>query len=119
MGSGKADEEKEGRDRRNNTRVESRFLVEYETVEDFLIDYTSNMSIGGLFIRTREPLPVGTRFKMRFRVEGHLDPVEVMGQVCWIQQVGGPGPLQPGMGVQFTEMAEQDLTRIQAMLKDW
>lgn len=109
----------EGRERRQLPRVPARVLVEYDTVEDFLIDYTSNISIGGLFIQTREPFPVGTRFRLRFRIPGRSRPVEVDGEVCWVQGPLESGPLQPGMGVRFAGLAPEDKAEVEEMLREW
>jgi uncharacterized protein (TIGR02266 family) len=94
-------------------------LVEYESVEDFLIDYTANMSIGGMFIQTRNPLPIGTRFRLRFRIPGRAKAVETLAEVRWVLKPEESGPMKPGMGVQFEELATGDRTAVESMLTEW
>ena len=60
--------ELKGYEKRVTKRLPIRVLVEYESTEDFLIDYTANVSVGGMFIQTDAPLPLGSRFRLRFRV---------------------------------------------------
>jgi len=106
-------------EKRVSTRVPIRVLVEYEAVEDFLADYTSNVSLGGMFIQTREPLDIGTRFRLRFRLPDRAKPVETYGTVRWvIPQGSGPGVV-PGMGIQFDALTAGDLRAVQAYLAVW
>ena len=100
-------------------RVPIRVLVEYESVEDFLIDYTANMSIGGMFIQTRNPLPIGTRFRLRFRIPGRAKAVETLAEVRWVLKPEEAGPMKPGMGVQFEELTNDDRSAVESMLEEW
>ena len=112
--SGTSDSEK-----RYAERLPIRMLVEYESSEDFLIDYTANMSIGGMFIQTSNPLEVGTRFRLRFRLPAREEPVDTVGEVCWVLTPEEAGCMQPGMGVRFEELAKPDRLAVEAMLTEW
>ena len=106
-------------DKRTAERLPIRMLVEYESSEDFLIDYTANMSIGGMFIQTSNPLEVGTRFRLRFRIPERESPVDTVGEVCWVLTPEEAGCMQPGMGVRFEELAGKDRASVELMLKAW
>ena len=110
---------KQSDEQRRQPRTPVRVLVEYDSVEEFLIDYTSNISIGGLFIQTQDPLEVGTLFRIRFRIPGDPEPVETDAEVCWILRPEDAGALQPGMGVRFASLKEEDRARVEDLLKDW
>ena len=49
-------------------RREPRVIVnrEFRSVEEFISEYVSNVSRTGAFIRTDDPLPLGTRVQLRF-----------------------------------------------------
>ena len=97
-----------------------RLMVEYEVLEDFLMDYTSNVSIGGMFIRTDDPMAKGTKFRMRFQIPSHLQPVEANGEVCWVvPTTSGASHIQAGMGIRFSDIAAKDKRKIEALLRDW
>lgn len=106
-------------ERRTNRRLPIRVMVEYETTEDFLIDYTANVSIGGMFIRTDDPLELGTRFRMRFRLPDRKKPIETYAVVRWVVSVANPGRMQPGMGVQFDELGPKDFRDVQELIVGW
>jgi len=106
-------------EKRATKRLPIRVLVEYESAEDFLIDYTANMSVGGMFIQTDDPLPMGTRFRLRFRVPGHDKIIETFGEVRWCVPPAEAGPMHPGMGIQFDDLKASDLELVTGLLQRW
>ena len=103
---------------RTTRRLPIRVQVEYESLENFLLDYTANISIGGMFIRTEKPLASGTRFRLRFRIPGRSKPIETYGEVCWAmgEEEGGG---DPGMGISFDALQPADLKIVEAMFDSW
>jgi len=59
---------------------------------------TADLSIGGLFIITEEPLRPATQLKMRLDLEGFAVPLS--GLVAWYRPKAEQGR-QPGMGIQL------------------
>ena len=108
-----------GIERRTNKRLPIRVMVEYNLTEDFLIDYTANVSIGGMFIQTGEPLELGTRFRLRFRIPDRKKPIETYGVVRWVVDPETAGPMVPGMGVQFDELGPADQKAVETLMLDW
>ncbi len=86
-------------------RKEQRLRVnrEFASVEEFIAEYVANLSRTGAFIRTDEPLAVGTRVALRFTViDEELETIEGEGEVV---RVVAPGPGSvAGMGVVFTQL---------------
>lgn len=88
-----------------NRRREARVRVnrEFESLEEFISEYVSDISRTGVFIRSDDPLPVGTKVDLRFTVI--LDEIEIIegiGEVVRVVLPGGKEP--PGMGVVFIEL---------------
>ncbi len=111
--------ELKGYEKRVTKRLPIRVLVEYESTEDFLIDYTANVSVGGMFIQTDDPLPLGSRFRLRFRVPPRSRVIETFGEVRWSMSAADAAPMQPGMGIQFDELKPKDLALVEEMLAGW
>lgn len=105
-------------ERRTLRRLPIRVLVEYQAVEDFLHDYTANISVGGMFICTDKPLEVGTRFRLRFQVPGRKRPIETYAEVRWCMPPDEAGPMNPGMGVQFDELSASDARTVRSLLDE-
>lgn len=79
---------------------------EFSSVEQFINEYVVNLSRSGVFIRSDDPLPVGTHVNLRFTVIfDDLEIIEGVGEV--VRQVA-PGTLGevPGMGVVFVTLTQ-------------
>lgn len=71
----------------------------------------ANLSRGGAFIRTDDPLSPGHRVLVEIHVPG-CDPIETLGRVAWSKSVLGPaGRVESGVGVEFVDSAAADLER--------
>ncbi|MBN2798098.1 MAG: TIGR02266 family protein [Deltaproteobacteria bacterium] len=106
-------------EQRVSSRVPIRVLVEYERIDDFLADYSSNLSLGGMFIRTTQPLDMGTRFRIRFRLPHRPRPVETFGVVRWVVPDDGGPETVPGMGIQFDDLSSADKRAVEKLLTEW
>lgn len=86
-------------------RAEPREVVnrDFASVEEFLAEYVANISRTGAFIRTDEPLAVGTRVALKFTViMDDLETIEGVGIV--VRRVPRSATEPAGMGVVFTEL---------------
>lgn len=72
---------------------------EFESFDQFISEYVTNVSRSGAFIRTSTPLPVGTEVDLRFTVvmDG-IETIEGLGEVVRIDTD------PPGMGVAFKKL---------------
>ncbi len=91
-------------DQREHARAPIELKVDYKKLNSFFADYTKNISKGGTFIKTRKPLPVGTRFIFRLTVPGRPLPFELNGEVVHASPSGDDA----GMGIRFVWVADGD-----------
>lgn len=76
---------------------------EFESIGELIDEYVVNISQGGVFIRSREPLPVGTEVDLKFTIIlDDFETIEGQGRVVRTVDEGEDA----GMGVEFTEMGE-------------
>jgi uncharacterized protein (TIGR02266 family) len=69
--------------------------------------HSRNISLGGMFVETTELLPVQTTIQVRFRVPTQPEPIDVTGEVRWVES-GGTG--QPaGIGIRFHGLRARDV----------
>ena len=88
-------------------RQHDRFDVneEFESIDDFVAEYVTNISHGGVFIRSKNPLPVGTKVNLRFSIIlDDFETIEGEGEVVHVND--------QGMGVQFTRLNAASLELI-------
>lgn len=88
---------------RQYERVPLGLEVEFRTAGAFLVAYSSNLSKGGMFLETGDPLPIGTELTLRFAVPGEGSSLEVRGVVAWVQ-AWKAGDKQQGMGIRFEQL---------------
>ena len=93
--------------------------IEYANVEDFLVDYTSNETIGGMFIKTERPMAVGSTFQMRIQLPGGRRAIDVEAEVRWTLPRDVAAPMTPGMGVRFESLSTYDKAQVEALLSSW
>jgi len=93
--------------------------VEYTNVEDFLVDYTSNNTIGGMFIKTDRPLGIRQRFILRLQLPGGRAAMETEAEVRWTLPASVAAPMIPGMGVRFERLASADRDFVESLISNW
>ena len=76
-------EQKTVQSTRQHARAPIELKVDYKKLNSFFADYTKNISKGGTFIKTKKPLPIGTRFLFKLTVPQREAPFELLGEVVW------------------------------------
>ncbi len=109
--------------RRRHRRIEARLPVRISTIEPERDPWTgrpffrashetcANVSRGGLFLRTCEPLDAGRRLLLELRLPGGRS-VEAIGRVAWSKKVLSPQTLhvEAEMGVEFLGGSSEQLS---------
>ena len=106
MGSG---EKRELDNRASRSVIELK--VEYRRLDTFFADYTKNISKGGTFIKTNNPLEIGTQCHFSLSVPGRAEPFALDGEVIWanrINEVQNPIVSDRGMGIRFLFASENE-----------
>jgi uncharacterized protein (TIGR02266 family) len=86
---------------------------EFAPVEAFINEYVANISLTGVFIKSRDPLPVGTRVNLKFSlILDELHVVEAAGEVVRRSQ----RPL--GMGVAFRGLSPESSKLVSRAVKE-
>jgi uncharacterized protein (TIGR02266 family) len=105
--------EKKTQERRRHTRVPAQILIKYGNAEQFFTDYIQNISRGGIFVPTYDPLPKGTRLRVSFSLPGWDGLIETQGTVVHcVRSDPAQGTTPSGMGIQFQALSEEALELI-------
>jgi type IV pilus assembly protein PilZ len=111
------DDDRSGIERREHQRFDTSVAVDYASGDTFLFAYLTNISAMGIFIRTEDPLAVGTRLRLRFHVD-ESDPLVLEGEVAWINPVRTKGEnINPGMGVRFIQLTPERREQVVALVR--
>lgn len=94
-------------------REEPRLTInkEFDSFDQFIQEYVTNISRTGVFIKTKEPLPIGTAVNLRFTViMDDIESVEGEGEVVRVETD------PPGMGVVFRKLSGYSQGLIEKLL---
>jgi uncharacterized protein (TIGR02266 family) len=84
-------------ERRKSERVT--INKQFDTFDQFVREYVTNVSGNGVFVRSATPLPVGTEITLKFSIV--LDQIETIEGTGVVVRVEND---PPGMGVVFKEL---------------
>jgi Tfp pilus assembly protein PilZ len=97
----------------DDKREDERITInkEFESFDAFIHEYVTNISRTGVFVKSKEPLSVGTRVNLRFTViMDDIETIEGIGKVVRVAQD------PPGMGVVFTHLSQYSKHLIDRLL---
>lgn len=98
-------------DKRQHPRLPVELTVSYPNRGALVRDLISDLSPGGVFVRTKQPLPIGTEVELHVRLSAEEPPIGVRGKVVWLRD--GVGPMErEGMGIQFTGVMGEVLAEL-------
>lgn len=83
-----------------------------------LYSYITDLSSVGIFLRSNNPYPVGTRLKLRFALPGERAPLEMEGEVRWVSPFyfGTVEAREPGMGVAIVDATPEQRRKLETMV---
>jgi uncharacterized protein (TIGR02266 family) len=85
--------------------VSLRIKFRSASLDQFIERYAVDVSRGGIFIRTREPLAVGTQLRFDFQLQDAAPLLAGDGTIVWIRENDPTrAGVTPGMGVRFDKL---------------
>ena len=114
-----AEEAVAGGERRAAPRVLVDLEVDYAGEDNYLFAYITDISETGIFVRTTTPEQPGTHLNLRFAPDGSGPPIELEGEVIWVNpyRPGAPDNLHPGMGIRFVALDEELRDRLLELVR--
>jgi uncharacterized protein (TIGR02266 family) len=98
-------------DQRRDKRAPASLKVKYKSanVDQFIEQFGTDVSRGGMFIKTKTPLEMGTLLKLELQLSDASPVIQGMGRVCWRRAASADPGLPVGMGLKFIKL--EDLSR--------
>jgi len=97
----------------DDQRTDVRLTInkEFESFDAFIQEYVTNISRSGVFVKSKQPLPVGTRVNLKFTViMQDVETIEGIGEVVRVDS--DPS----GMGVVFRELSAYSKNLLERLL---
>ncbi len=105
-------------DQRATHRADVCWDVDCETEETFLFASITNISEMGIFVRTNDPMPVGTVLTLSFTPRPPDAPFTMKGRVHWLNRLTVFGDnLNPGMGIMFIDLQREERERLVSAIR--
>jgi type IV pilus assembly protein PilZ len=107
----------DGTTRRTHDRFDVTWAVDCRADDTFLYASIANISAMGIFVKTLEPLALGTKVSLSFAPPGY-EAFKMAGEVAWINRLreNGDNP-NPGMGVRFIDLSLDQRERLVEVIR--
>lgn len=88
------------------------------TVDEFIEHYSKDVSRGGIYIKSSQPLPVGTLLKFQFQLKDESALIRGVGRVVWTRAEEDAAADQPaGMGIKFIKMDNDSRATVERIIE--
>jgi uncharacterized protein (TIGR02266 family) len=106
-------------EKRQSPRVQYQTQVTVTSEHNFYTGLSLDISEGGIFIATHQPLPMGTEVEIEFSIPNFPEAIRAVGRVQWVREFSySTSDVHPGMGVQFLKISPpQAIPAIQTFIK--
>jgi uncharacterized protein (TIGR02266 family) len=102
---------------RSHPRDQRVLALSYEDHDGFVKAYSGNISQGGLFIKTKNPLETGEEFLLKLKLPGISDPLKIECKVVWTRKREEDIKRPPGMGIKFCRIDPDESSVLTQYLK--
>jgi uncharacterized protein (TIGR02266 family) len=105
-----------GPDKRRHPRAPLSLLVQYrfDSLDDFMAEYSVDISMSGMFIRTSDPRKEGSMIYVQFTLKDGAKLIEGLGKVVRVNPAGAP---LAGMGIEFVNFDDESMALIEEIVK--
>ncbi|MEQ8723123.1 MAG: TIGR02266 family protein, partial [Sandaracinaceae bacterium] len=105
-------------DTRKDKRAPISLKVRFKsaTLDEFIEQYSVDISRGGIFIKSKTPMSVGTLLKFEFQLKDESRLIHGVGRVVWKRE-SGDGDDPPGMGIKFIKMDPESRALVEQMVQ--
>lgn len=107
-------------DARKDRRTLLSLKIRYKsaTLEDFIERYSMDISRGGVFIKAKKPLAVGTLLKFEFVLQDQSILIHGVGRVAWRREEHEADASNPaGMGIKFIKMDPESRSTVDRIVE--
>ncbi len=94
-------------DTRKDKRAPLSLKVRFKsaTLDEFVEQYSQDISRGGIFIKSKKPMKIGTLLKFEFQLKDESSLIHGVGRVVWVRAPEEATDASPaGMGIKFIKM---------------
>jgi type IV pilus assembly protein PilZ len=98
--------------------LEREVVLEFEHFSSFIREYSANISLGGMFVKTDEPQLPDTVFRFEVRLAADAPLIAGLAKVLWVRGTADGDDLPTGMGVRFLQLEERGRDLIEQIVRE-
>jgi uncharacterized protein (TIGR02266 family) len=108
-------------DKRRYPRIEAKIKVSFPTLEDLRVEYTRNISVGGIFLKTDQLLDPNAEIALTLSFPEKLGTVDITGKVARLMSLTHPSDPDKqlyGVGIRFVNMDPAVMEQIEQAISN-
>lgn len=108
-------------EKRKYSRVEAKIKVTFKTVEDLKVEYTRNISTGGIFLKTNQLLDPNAEINLTLHLPDEMGKVLIKGKVIRLMSMSHPEDESKqifGVGIRFLELDQNVKDKIERIIDE-
>jgi type IV pilus assembly protein PilZ len=98
--------------------LEREVVLEFEQFASFIREYSANISLGGMFIKTEKPHLPEREFRFEIRLADDAPLIAGLAKVLWVREVADGADRPAGMGVGFLKLEDKGLGLIEQIVRE-
>ena len=100
-------------EKRNFVRIESDFVVWYQTIDEDDVSFgkpkSKNVSAGGIRLEMEDTEKVGSNLRIKFKIPQYPKEIEAKGKVVWVKRIETN---KFEIGIEFSNINREDMEAI-------
>src|SRR5215510_11269690 len=107
-------------DLRKDKRAPASLKVKYKsaTVDQFIEQFGTDVSRGGIFIKTKKPIEIGALLKLELQLNDASPVIHGIGRVCWRRENSADPNVPSGMGIKFVKLEPESKTIVERIVQN-
>ena len=97
--------------------LEREVVLEFEHFSSFISEYSANISLGGMFVKTDKPHLPETVFRFEIRLADDAPLVAGLAKVLWVRETEEGADRPSGMGVRFLQLEAEGRGLIEQIVR--
>ncbi|MFQ5349087.1 MAG: TIGR02266 family protein, partial [Thermoanaerobaculia bacterium] len=98
--------------------LEREVVLEFEHFSSFIREYSANISLGGMFVKTDQLHLPETVFKFEIRLADDAPLIAGLAKVLWVRETEEGASRPTGMGVRFLQLEDEGRRLIEQIVEE-